>query len=96
MASPEGKKSERLEVRVSGDGKALIAQAAQLEGRTVSDFVVASALEAASRTIQEHGLLYLSQQDQQVFVEAILNPPEPNDELRQAAKEYQRSVKSVL
>ncbi len=82
----------RLEARISVEQKALLQQAAALSGRTLSEFVVASAQEAASRVIQDHETIRLSRTEQIAFVTALLNPPPPNDRLRQAAAAYRKQM----
>ena len=52
-------------------------RAAEIEGRSVSDFVVAAAQEAAKKTIEETSLIRLSVEDQLRFVDLFLNPPPP-------------------
>lgn len=78
----------RLEARISSEQKALFQQAAFLTSRKLSEFVVASAQEAATRIIAEHETIRLSREEQIRFVSALLNPPEPTDRLRQAAQQY--------
>ena len=46
-------RDERLEARVSRDQKALFQRAAELQGRTLTDFVIASVHDAAIRVIEE-------------------------------------------
>lgn len=46
---------ERLEARISPEQKALLERAAALEGRSLTDFVVASAQAAAHETIRRYG-----------------------------------------
>ena len=75
----------RLEARISVEQKTVLQQAAALSGRTLSEFVVASAQEAAGRVIQEHEAIRLTRTEQIAFVNALLNPPAPNKRLRQAA-----------
>lgn len=81
-------KKERLEARVSAEQKELFMRAAALQGSTLTEFVVRSLQEAASRTIREHEIMELTAQDREVFIETLLNPPRPNERLRQAAIEY--------
>lgn len=71
-------KSERLEARITRQQKELLQRAADLEGRTLTDFVISSASEKALRTITDHTIIKLSQEDTFAFVEALLHPPEPN------------------
>ena len=80
----------RLEARVDPAAKALWQQAAELEGRSLTDFVVTSLQESATKVIQRHKLMELNREDSEAFVEAILNPPEPNDALIAAFKEYEQ------
>jgi uncharacterized protein (DUF1778 family) len=80
----------RLEARVSAAQKALLQQAAALSGRSLSEFVVTSAQEAARRIIEEHEGIRLSRNEQRAFVKALLEPPEPNARLQRAAKEYRK------
>ena len=85
-------RSARLEARISADQKTVLQQAAALSGRTLSEFVVASAQEAASRIIQEHETIRLSRIEQVAFVSALLNPPPPNARLRKAAAAYRKQM----
>jgi len=82
------RKEERLEARVTPEQKKLIARAAALRGFTVTEFVVASAQQAASETIKDFELLTLHEDARDVFVNALLNPPPPNEAARAAAKRY--------
>jgi len=85
-------KTARLEARISAEQKELIARAAGYEGRSVSDFIVATVQEAARAVIQEHEFLRLNESQSRAFVEALLNPPEPNEALQEAAGEYRQDV----
>ncbi|TPL61587.1 DUF1778 domain-containing protein [Mesorhizobium sp. B2-4-2] len=85
-------RTSRLEARISPDMLSMMKRAAEIQGRSVSDFVVSAAQEAAQRTIEEIAIIRLSIEDQLALVEAILNPPEPNEALRKAADAYKRVV----
>jgi uncharacterized protein (DUF1778 family) len=76
----------RLEARLPADIHALLKRAAEIEGRTLTDFVVSAAREAACRTIEETDIVRLSVEDQRQIAEAILNPPDPAPALRRAFK----------
>lgn len=80
----------RLEARLPASIYAMLKRAAEIEGRTLSDFVVSAAREAASRTIEETEVLRISVEDQRHFAEAILHPPKPNAALRRASKRRHR------
>lgn len=81
-------RTDRLEARIPAELKALLTRAASLQGRSLTDFVVASASEAARRVIRESEVLALSERDQAAFAEALLNPPAANEELRKAARRF--------
>ncbi len=86
-------KAERLEARVTRQQKQLLQRAAELSGRSLTDFVISVAQEAALRTLQEFSVITLSAADQQAFVHALLHPPEPNNKLRAAWKRYKKHAK---
>jgi uncharacterized protein (DUF1778 family) len=88
------KSMARLEARVSPETKALLQKAAALEGRTLTDFIVASVQAEARRVIQQHQTLQLGLEDSAAFVDALLNPPKPNDALKAAALRYKQSCQS--
>ena len=85
-------RAARLEARLSVEQKAVLQHAALLSGRTLSEFVVASAQEAAARVIQEHEAIRLNRAEQIAFVTALLDPPAPNERLRQAAAAYRQQM----
>ena len=91
---PSTAKTARLEARITAEQKELIELAAAYEGRSVSDFVVGTVHDAAKAIIQEHEMLRLNQSQTRTFVETLLNPPEANEALQQAAREYHRDVTS--
>jgi uncharacterized protein (DUF1778 family) len=85
-------KPERLEARISREQKELFQRAADIQGRTLTDFVISSLQESAKRAIQEHEMMILSVRDQEVFVETLLNPPNPSEKLRTAAQRYKQKI----
>ena len=46
-------RTSQIETRITSGPLSMFEHAAELQGRSVSDFVVAAALEAAERTIEE-------------------------------------------
>jgi uncharacterized protein (DUF1778 family) len=81
-------KMYRFDARLNEEQKLLIQRAADLEGRTMTDFVLHSAETAAERTIEQRAMLILTARETEVFVKAILSPPAPGRVLRRAAREY--------
>jgi len=86
-------KSERLEARVTSEQKRLIERAAELEGRSITDFVVASVASAAKQVIQDHEVLKLTAKDREVFVQVLLNPAKPAEKLRRAVHRYKEAFR---
>ena len=78
----------RLEARINHGQKTLFQQAVLLSTRTLSEFVVASAQEAAQRIVDEHENVRLTREEQLRFVNALLKPPAPSKRLRQASAQY--------
>jgi len=78
------RKQERLEARVTPAQKRLIERAAALRGTSVTEFVVASAQQAATGAIRELDVLHLRDEAREVFINAVLYPPAPSDMARAA------------
>jgi uncharacterized protein (DUF1778 family) len=78
----------RLEARITREALAVVRRAAQIQGRSVSDFVVAAAQEAAQKTITEVEIIRLSREAQEQFVALLLNPPEPTPALKRAFERH--------
>ena len=89
--SPKSK-AYRFDARLNEEQKVLLQKAADLQGRTMTDFVLHSAEAAAERTIEERAMLILSARETEVFVDAILNPREPGSVLRAAARHYRNTL----
>ncbi|VTZ28123.1 conserved hypothetical protein [Methylocella tundrae] len=90
----EPTRTARIEARIAPDALAVVKRAAEITGRSVSDFVVAAAQEAANRTIEDTQIIRLSVEDQRAFAEAILNPPPPTPGLLRAAEAYRSLIKA--
>lgn len=76
--------TSRLEARISPDLHALLKRAAEVQGRTMTDFVIAAVQEAAQRTLEQSEVLRLSLADQEAFAQAMLAPPAANPALKRA------------
>jgi len=68
-------RTARLEARIAPDALGMVRRAAELQGRSVSDFVVEAAREAAVKAIEDAQILRLSMADQRIFMDAVINPP---------------------
>ena len=85
-------KTYRFDARLNEEQKILIQRAADLEGRTMTDFVLHCAENAAERTIQDRAILIASARETEMFVNALLNPREPGSVLRVAALHYKKTM----
>lgn len=80
----------RLEARISTDLHAMLKRAAELQGRTMTDFVVSAVQDAAQRAIEQAEVIRLSLADQQRFAEALLSPPAPSAALKRAMAKHDK------
>ena len=85
-------RSTRLEARIAPRALAVVKRAAEIQGRSISDFVVAAAQEAAQKTIAETHIIHLSLADQLAVAEALLNPPKPLAALKRAKAAHKRLI----
>jgi uncharacterized protein (DUF1778 family) len=86
------KRSERLEARISQEEKKIIEAAAALRGISVTDFLRTTVKDAALQTIRENEVLTLAESSRKIFVEALLNPPKPNESALAAARRFLQEV----
>lgn len=84
-------KFARLEARITPEQKAVFFRAAAIKGQSMTDFVIASAQEAAARAVREHEVMTLSAKASEAFVAALLAPAEPGPRLRKAAERYRKT-----
>ncbi len=83
---------ERLEARVPREQKEFFQHAAELRGVTLTHFVIDSLQAAATKTVEDHAVMKLTLEEQKIFVDALMNPPAPNEALQRAAERYRRIV----
>lgn len=84
--------TSRLEARLPASVYATLKQAAELQGRSLTDFVVSAAHDAAQCAIEEHAILRLSAEDQRRFAEALIQPPAPNSALKHAKRLHLETI----
>jgi len=72
---PTANTTARLEARISTDLHAMLKRAAELQGRTMTDFVVSAVQDAAQLAIERAEVIRLSRVDQECFAQALLSPP---------------------
>jgi len=95
VPTKERGKPSRLEARIEPEILALIKRAAEIQGRTVSDFVVAASREAARRAIEDTTVIRLSLEGQEAFTEAITNPRPTPAGFKKAVARHRRLIREV-
>jgi uncharacterized protein (DUF1778 family) len=85
-------KRDRMHLRLDAKTKRKLERAAAYQKTTVSDFVLANAVAAAERVIDSHEKITLSAADWEIFYDALINPPEANEKLKEAARRYRERV----
>ena len=92
----QASRTARIEARIAPSALRIVKHAAELQGRSISDFVVAAAQEVAHRTLDEARVIRLSIEDQQRFVDLLLKPPAHTSALKRAKKAHSRLIVSSL
>jgi uncharacterized protein (DUF1778 family) len=85
-------RTARIEARITPSALRIVRRAAEMQGRSVSEFVVAAAEEAAQKTMGEANEIRLSAEDSRRFAELMLNPPPMTPAMKRAKKAYERLV----
>jgi len=85
-------KRERINLRVKSEAKRLIARAADVEGKTLSHFILTSALKRAEETVQKHQMMTLNGKNSRAFFDALDVPVRFNRKLTAALEEYDQRV----
>jgi len=81
----------RLSVRLPGELKRTIEEAAAVLGQTVSEFAISAAVREARHVIQDAQVTRLSNRDRDAFLSALdAADAKPNDALKKAARRYKR------
>ncbi|WP_294539167.1 DUF1778 domain-containing protein [uncultured Rhodoblastus sp.] len=75
-------RTEKLDLRLTPEAKRTLAAAAKAERRSLSDFVLASALGRAEEALADRRVFQLSPEKWQAFVTALDNPPRDMPHLR--------------
>ena len=84
----------RLEARISKELHATLKLAAELQNRTVTDFVITAVQEAAKNAIEQTEVLRLTLADQEHFAKALLSPPKATPALERAFARHHKLVSS--
>jgi uncharacterized protein (DUF1778 family) len=81
--------NDRIDVRISREQKELIKYASELKGfKSLTEFIVSCIGNEAKKIISEETTILKTIEDKKIFVNAILNPPAPNNKLKEAQLNY--------
>jgi len=79
----------RFDARMPEKQKKFFEYAAALGGyKTLAAFLFHSAEIEAEKIVEKHNAILSSEKDREVFFDVIMNPPEPNNSLKNAARRY--------
>jgi uncharacterized protein (DUF1778 family) len=92
MRTDTNTKQERINLRLKHSAKKALERAASFEGKTVSNFILASALAHAEKTIHEHEVMSLNNRDSEAFFNALVKPVSFNKKLAAAFEEHDQRV----
>lgn len=84
----------RLEARITPHLHKTLKRAAEIQGRTLTDFVIAAAQDAARQAIEQAEVIRLSLADQERFAQALLAPPKPSPALRRAMARHDKLLRA--
>ena len=84
----------RITARVPAEMRAMLEQAAQLQGSTLNQFVVQSAFQEAQRVLERETVIHLSQRDAQKVFSLLEKPPKANKHLKKAAKAHHDLIRA--
>lgn len=82
----------RLDARISTELHTMLKRAAELQNRTMTDFVIAAVQEAAHRTIEQTEIIRMSLANQERFAQALLSPPKATPALKRAFARHRKLV----
>ncbi|KYC38294.1 hypothetical protein WA1_38850 [Scytonema hofmannii PCC 7110] len=88
MSTSSEVKTTQIEITLNEEQKQTLEKAAAMRCLTLSEYLVELAINAATEEIPEPESMVLSEQDWEIFVSAIENPPELNPRLKAAIQKY--------
>lgn len=85
-------RSARIEARIAPDALAVVRRAAELQGRSVSDFIVTAAQEAAERAIEQSLIIRLAVEDQRAVAASLFDPPPLAPAMERGLERHRRLI----
>ena len=87
--------NQRVSARIAPKVYETLAQAAELSGAILNQFIVQSAYEKAQEIIEKERFIRMTARSATSFFEALEHPPEPTEKLKKAVKRYRGSENDV-
>ncbi|MEA5458758.1 DUF1778 domain-containing protein [Arcicella sp. LKC2W] len=87
--------NDRIDVRISKEQKEFVKYASEIRGfKNLTEFIIFCVNKESNEIIAENNLILKSLEDKRVFVDALLNPPAPNEKLKRAQLNYLKFVEA--
>lgn len=80
-------KSERIDIRTTASVKRLLQEAASASNKTVTEFLLDSALTQAAEVLADRRLFLVNDQQWQEFIAALDAPPRPMPRMERLLRE---------
>ncbi len=80
-------RNEKLDIRLSADAKRLLQEAAEARHKSLSEFVLDSALGAAQDVLKENNVIGLNVEQWTAFMAALDEPPRRHPRMERLLKE---------
>ena len=84
LTSPPPSRRETLNIRIKPAERSLIDRAAELTGKTRTDFVLDASRRAAEEALSDRTLFVVSPEAHAEFLARLDTPPQPNARLRRS------------
>ena len=89
---PSESKDKRIDFRTTSERKRRYERAAAMRGLSFSDFATEALDRAAAEAFQQYQTIVLSERGMSAFVDALLNPGEPDERSRRYARLYREML----
>lgn len=95
MLTKTSPKRDRMHLRLDAPTKRKLERAAAYAKKSVSDFVLSQAVEAAEQMLKNHDQHVLSTSDWEAFCKALDKPSKPNRALKESFRWYRNKATSA-
>jgi uncharacterized protein (DUF1778 family) len=93
MPSVAHSKTSRLDARITPELQQQLRRVAEVQGRSVSDYVTATLRSAVQRDIAEMEVIRLSREASERFAAMLIDPPDLAPAMQRAFEHHRRLVK---